>query len=160
MNPQANPLHPDINTLLAQECNCARTLCDILIAERDALANNELDQLHDLSARKQEQVVELEQLSQQRTEWLHSQGVADDAAEIEKFFTAASEQTKLGWEKLLTQLEECQQLNRVNGSIVEQLQRKIRNALSILQGQPGETDLYDQRGKTSTGSANSILTRA
>jgi flagellar biosynthesis/type III secretory pathway chaperone len=145
---------------MAQECASAKHLCDILDSERTALAGNKLELLDELATKKQTQIEQLEALGKKRIDWLSSRSIDTDSAKLSEYFTNAGNEQARAWQNLLTQLEECQQLNRVNGSIVKQLQKKIRNALSILQGQADSTDLYDQRGKNTSNSTTSILTRA
>ena len=150
----------EIETLLEQETTSALALCDILKSERSALADNKLDSLEALSGQKQAQVEELEKLGRSRLAWLDSQGVSANEQDMKAFFAQSGNGLKQNWEKLMAQLEECQQLNRVNGSIVEQLQRNIKNALAILQGRPDDADVYGRSGKMVSDPAANILSRA
>jgi flagellar biosynthesis/type III secretory pathway chaperone len=153
-------LSSEFRNFLAQETSGAERLCDILKSEREALANNELDSLHDLSEKKQAQAEALRQLDMQRNAWLVSQGFSADVSGIKHFLAETDDETKLAWEGLKTQLSTCQQQNRMNGNIVDKLQRKIRTTLAILQGKPDDTDTYGKSGKTVSDSATNILTRA
>ncbi len=160
MNPARQAQQSDITQLMAQECASAKSLCDILESERNALATNQLELLDELATKKQTQIEQLEALGKKRMDWLSSRGIDTDSAKLGEYFSNAGNEQLRGWQALLSQLEECQHLNRINGSIVKQLQQKVRNALSILHGQPDSTDLYDQRGKSTANSTTSILTRA
>lgn len=160
MNPAKQAQETDITQLMAQECASAKLLCDILASERNALAANKLELLDELATKKQTQIEKLEALGKIRIDWLSCRGIDTDSTKLNEYFTHAGNEQARAWQTLLKQLEECQQLNRVNGSIVKQLQKKITNALSILQGQADSTDLYDQSGKSTTNSNTSILTRA
>lgn len=150
----------EFRNFLTQEISSAETLCDILKSEREALANNQLDTLNDLSAKKQGLAESLRELDLQRKTWLVSQGFSADLRGINNFLSKTDHETKQAWERLTAQLNKCQQQNRVNGNIVEKLQRKIRATLAILQGKPDDTDIYGRSGKTISDSAANILTRA
>lgn len=148
--------HQAMAEILADELATARLLLDSLHAERDALAANRVEQLETLAEQKQGLAERLESLARRRRSALLESGVGDsfDA------WVKAQHALQRNWSAIIDILENCQQLNRTNGRVVDQLQRRTRNTLALLQGQSGIQELYGPGGKTESSSGSQILSRA
>lgn len=87
----------ELKDLLAQEISSAQILCDILKAEREALAENKLDALNDMSDQKQIQAETLAQLAHKRNDWLAAQGFSAGTTGLNEFISRFGSEVDSTW---------------------------------------------------------------
>lgn len=122
-------------------------LVQVLEAERAALDHSRSDALDHAGARKQALMQQLEQLDAER------QLLAREHPAI----SAALEPV---WAQVVQTLRHCHQLNQRNGSTVNQRLTQVRQALAVLTGHAGESELYGRSGELQASLRSQVLAAA
>lgn len=104
-----------------------------LESERQALDAGDSEALDLAGADKQATVLQLEQLDAERRQLLEAQ--PSSATAIDAM-----------WTDIVQALQRCHRLNQRNGAVVNQRLGLVRQALAVLTGQPGDTELYGPSG--------------
>jgi len=154
--------------LLQREINQVQHLMHELEQEYAALAEQHTASLEDIVRKKQETIRELERIGQQRDTLLASMNTTTEEqlklALHGSSTPSADKQLSVLWNELVLLAEKCQEMNRINGSIVELVSRQSRHALEILHGiSPKLTarpELYDQSGYKTISAETHSLTKA
>jgi flagellar biosynthesis/type III secretory pathway chaperone len=131
-----------IDRLLAAEIEGARQLLGVLRREQQALTGRDPDTVEQAVADKSQAIATLQQLTLRR----HT--LAGSLPPPGPHTPVASRRSEL--EQLLVELR---QQNEINGALVQRRLQHARQALAVLRGQSGQTDLYDPRGALEYGSA-------
>ncbi|TAL89962.1 MAG: flagellar protein FlgN [Rhodanobacter sp.] len=145
------PLQHELNDALASVLDdmqhSANQLLTVLEAERSALDSVSTDALDQAGTRKQALMQQLEQLDAERQLLCREQPARQAALEPE-------------WARVVQLLRHCHTLNQRNGSIVNQRLIRVRQALAILTGHPGERELYDRSGELHGSLRSQVLAAA
>ncbi|WP_126453727.1 flagella synthesis protein FlgN [Sulfuriflexus mobilis] len=152
-----------IKVCLEDEIRYAETLLTLLDAERQALAKNNGDSLEKIAKDKRQVAEQLDESAQRRRQQLTS-GEDPHAGDMQAFITAQTEEfhqplQKL-WDQLLDVLGRCREQNHLNGSVLENSQRNIKQLIALLQGQTQNKEIYGRGGKIIDHSLEHSLTRA
>lgn len=122
-------------------------LAHVLEAERAALGAANSEVLDQMGARKQALMLQLEQLDAERLQ-------------LGRELPAAATRLEPVWARVMQSLRVCQQLNQRNGNAVNQRLNQVRQALSILTGHAGESELYSRTGELRASLRSQALSRA
>lgn len=140
-----------LNQALQLEISCAEQMLTVLNDESEALGTHEPEKLEAATQIKHQKMQLLEQAGKERDKMLTS-------TNSQPPFTDEPPLNSL-WIRLMKLAEQCQQLNRVNGCIIERGYQQSRHALDILHGLDGTTntltkklDGYNQNGQTTYSS--------
>ena len=127
-------LNDALASVLDEMQQSADSLFAALEAERAALDAGDTEALDRVGSRKQALMQQLEQLDAERRS-LRREPPAGNTA--------------LGsaWTRVMQTLRRCHTLNQRNGSTVNQRLTQVRQALAILTGHPGESELYGRSGE-------------
>jgi flagella synthesis protein FlgN len=132
------PLQHELNDALASVLDEMQLRADelqsTLEAERAALDCADAAALDAAGNRKQALMQQLEQLDAERQLLQRQQPVGDAVRESR-------------WAQVLQVLRHCHALNQRNGSLVNQRLAQLRQALAILTGHAGESELYGSSGE-------------
>ena len=155
----------ELLTLLQREVNQVRNLMHLLEQEYDALADQRTENLEDVVRRKQDAIAELEGIGKQREHLLVAMNTTtDEQLKLAASKPAANRPLSELWNELVLLAEKCQEMNRINGSIVDLVSRQSRHALDILQGISPNTsstpELYDRSGYKTVSAKSHSLTKA
>ena len=149
---------------LDRQLQDAQALLELLGNEREALSGNDGEAIEAFAASKYRLAREVETATQQCNQLLEQSGFDTNKSGIEKFFQSCGEPHATAfssrWKECQDILLQCQQENRVNGKLIDSSKRRIKQAISILQGQPVDEELYGKRGNTVNHATGSSLTRA
>ena len=146
------PQHEEqLISLLQNEIRHTQGLCESLEVESEALIARDMPALEQASADKLVHIRELGSLGQTREALL---------ATIEGDPLNESTQLTPLWQDLLSLAAKCQEMNRINGSIIETGFRQSQQALDILQGTSGKPELYDNSGQTTRSATSSTRVQA
>ncbi|MGB5276135.1 MAG: flagellar protein FlgN [Gammaproteobacteria bacterium] len=151
--------------LLQREINHLQNLMHSLEEEYAALAEQHTATLEDVVRKKQATIRELEHIGQQRETMLVSMNTTTEE-QLNEAVHASSTDHHLSalWNELVLLAEKCQEMNRINGSIVELVSRQSRHALEILHGispnLSSRPELYDQTGYKIISGETHSLTKA
>ena len=137
-----------LHQALQLEISCARQMLAALTDESEALGTREPEKLETATQIKHQKMQQLEQAGKERDRVLAT------SASSQPPFTD-NQALNVLWTELMQLAQQCQQLNRVNGSIIERGYQQSRHALDILHGLDGTTntltnnlDGYNQNGQT------------
>jgi len=137
-----------LHQALQLEISCARQMLAALTDESEALGTREPEKLETATQIKHQKMQQLEQAGKERDRVLAT------SASSQPPFTD-NQALNVLWTELMQLAEQCQQLNRVNGSIIERGYQQSRHALDILHGLDGTAntltnnlDGYNQNGQT------------
>jgi len=142
----------------------AQQLMALLQEERNIISSNDGIALEEVTLSK-EKLAETIQISTQHfNQHLQQAGFGNNNLSLSKYFETCVEpvatQFKTTWQNLQLVLKQCQDENRINGRLLNSSQRRIKQALSILQGQSIEEDLYGSGGESVNQSSGNSLTHA
>ncbi|MGB5517164.1 MAG: flagellar protein FlgN, partial [Gammaproteobacteria bacterium] len=137
--------------LLQREINHLQNLMHSLEEEYAALAEQHTATLEEVVRKKQATIRELEHIGQERETLLLSMNTTtEEQINSAAHASSADSQLSVLWNELVLLAEKCQEMNRINGSIVELVSRQSRHALEILHGispnLSSRPELYDQTG--------------
>jgi len=149
---------------LEQATKQAQQLMQLLNDERSVISSNDGDALEKITANKEKLAKEIQADTQVCTQYLQQAGFSADKNGLIEYFKSCtdshSKQLKTVWQKLQALLKECQEENRINGRLLGSSQRRIKQALSILQGKSVSEELYGRGGETVNESMGNSLTHA
>lgn len=142
----------------------AKQLMSLLQDERNILSSNDGAALESITSNKEQLAENLQKSTRQCSQRLQQAGFGSDDLSLSKYIDSYEEpfavQLKEQWLALQSILKQCQDENRINGRLLNSSQRRIKQALSILQGQPVEEDLYGKAGVAVNPSSGKSLTHA
>ena len=145
------PLQHELNDALASVLGdmqqTADQLLTVLEAERIALDSADADALDEAGTRKQALMQRLEQIDAERQLLSREQPARQAALEAE-------------WQRVMQSLRQCHTLNQRNGSAVNQRLAQVRQALAVLTGHPGESELYGSSGELRGSLRSQVLAAA
>ncbi|MCK4742523.1 MAG: flagellar protein FlgN [Sulfuriflexus sp.] len=142
----------------------AQLLIQLLDDERVCISSNDGQALEEIAVNKATLAQTIQASTKVFSQQLQQAGFSADNHGLTDYFencdqTHASN-FKDTWQNLQLRLKECQDENRINGKLLGSSQRRIKQALSILQGQPVDEDLYGRGGEAVNHSTGNSLTRA
>lgn len=143
----------DLVKNLEAESHAFQGFIQILQTEQDSLVQGNVDPLLELSRLKSEKVVLLSQLADRRTRFISAQGFPPKQGSMGAWLKQQQHDpehpriTEL-WTQLLALAESAQQLNKINGSMIDTRLRNNQQALAILQTAAKQSALYGADGHT------------
>lgn len=145
------PLQHELGDALASVLDDMQTAADrmltVLESERLALDSASAEALDHAGTQKQALMQQLEQLDSERQLLCGEQPARRDALEPV-------------WARVVQSLRQCHALNLRNGSAVAQRLTLVRQALAVLTGHPGESELYGRSGELRGSLRSQVLAAA
>lgn len=119
---------------------------------------NDIDQLLILAEQKSAHAVRLNELTEIRRRLMAKFVPALDLAGIRTWFEANSEEGLAKWQEIRLLAEQAEQLNHINGELIQMKQRLIQQSLTALTRAVSQANLYGPDGQTSfsPGSGRSL----
>ncbi|HEY9133136.1 MAG TPA: flagellar export chaperone FlgN [Dyella sp.] len=136
-----------LTAVLADMQSAVTDLDQVLGDERAALDQADADALNRVGERKQQLLLQLEQLDTERVQ-------------LVRHIDSQSDSQQQAWDGILRLVACCQQANQRNGDIVEQRLQHVRRALSVLTGGKDEVNVYNPAGKVRGGFRSVPLAQA
>jgi len=136
-----------LTAVLADMQSAVTDLDQVLGDERAALDQADADALNRVGERKQQLLLQLEQLDTERVQ-------------LVRHIDSQSDSQQQAWDGILRLVARCQQANQRNGDIVEQRLQHVRRALSVLTGGKDEVNVYNPAGKVRGGFRSVPLAQA
>lgn len=140
-------LNDALASVLSDMQQVADQLLTVLEAERAALDNASVEALDQASTQKQVLMQQLEQLDAERQLLCREQPVRQAALDSE-------------WQHVTQSLRQCHTLNQRNGRAVNQRLSQVRQALAILTGHTGDSELYGRSGELHGSLRSQVLAAA
>lgn len=130
-------------------------LAQTLQQEQIALSQNAFSAIETLARDKETLSSEIEQLERQRHALCKQLNINSDFASIQTYLNGISAAlvTRLEqqWDTIISLGNECASQNQVNGIMVAHQQRHTQQALAILRGISGNSEVYSATGSQQQG---------
>jgi flagellar biosynthesis/type III secretory pathway chaperone len=158
-NPDACRL--GIGALLQKELELTEQLETLLADEYQAIAGRDTETFERLVSDKQQQLVLLARLEQERVVMLEESGFDDGHAGMTGCLQWCDPRQQLAalWQNLLSVARICHDQNRKNQQLVELCSRHAREALHLLRGEDTHQDVYQADGETDDRHSSRSLAR-
>ncbi|MBT8448766.1 MAG: flagellar protein FlgN [Gammaproteobacteria bacterium] len=140
-------------SILQTEIHHIEHLYDLLIAEKSAIETNQIADLDEISQNKQQALINIEDASRHRAEFLLAAVQApSDKERLRKFIDNAPKMDKELLEKRFSLLDDalskCKEQNNINAMIISMNQRHIERNMNILKGIDNNSMTYTNKGTT------------
>lgn len=145
---------------LAQECELAMQLVDVLLEEQSSLIRMETQRLSDLALKKEGLMFELEKRFQSNSKLAVLAGYSADLTGLNAWIGSLAEgvpELTGTFQTLKSSLEQAQRLNMINGELVNEQLAGIQERISILTAASvqnatgGAQDTYGPKGGMTPG---------
>lgn len=140
-----------LHNILQSEQTTALKLLEMLKFERSALTKSDVDEVMDLTAKKQPLVVSLEQLGREREAVLQIEGFSAGKDGLAAFIANQTEQHSRILSDMVNALKvtakACREHNQVNGGIVNVNRQYLQQAMNILRGRDMTPSAYGPGGE-------------
>lgn len=120
-------------------------LVDLLLQERQAIADNNPDQLAGIVSAKEALLTDLVRQELSFRNAVTREGFSMDRGSIEAWMER-HRLPLISWHSLRATLSVVKELNAINGNVVSRSQRTTRRVLEILSGQPEGGSTYQANG--------------
>ncbi|MCV6625672.1 MAG: flagellar protein FlgN [Cellvibrionaceae bacterium] len=135
--------------LVDQDLTTSLALLHLLEKEQTALQERDNESLRSLLEEKTALLNTLDAGAAQRTEILRDLKQPTDRYAWESLIDAlGNKDLKEHWHDLKDTINECQQLNEINGKIIARSQQTVQRLLQIMRGEDMQQHLYGERGNT------------
>lgn len=145
------PLQQELNDALASVLDEMQRTTDqlqvVLESERSALDHANPQALDEAGTAKQALMQRMEQLDAERLQLCQTDPASQAALQP-------------AWARVVESLRRCHTLNLRNGGVVNQRLTQVRQALSILTGQAGESATYGRSGELRSSLRSQVLAAA
>ena len=141
----------DINNLrhmITQDSAALAQLKQLLAQERTLLEQRKQDGLQDIITQKTALVDQLNESAKLRHQILTTLGLPTTAIGWDTFLqrNTATLPLRDDWKNLVSEFEECQKMNDVNGKMIARSQQTVNHLLSLLRGKVAAPSLYTAQG--------------
>ena len=154
----------ELADILSMEKLCLSRLKKSLEQEQAALENRQTDALKEVVKEKQNALDEVVELQQRRANLLQQYGFSNDEQGVSSCIAGCSPSLSRElfplWKQLHTLIEQCRDLNLVNGRILELNDRCVQQTLAILTNGTQPLELYSSQGVSSRQGRSTPLARA
>ncbi|MEO6351617.1 MAG: flagellar protein FlgN [Oxalobacteraceae bacterium] len=136
---------------LLDEHAAISSLIRLLQTEQDKLTAADIDELPAVTTEKAVIVARMSGLANQRQLALMAAGLSPEQNGMDQWIAQTSDNAARSlWQELLSLARSAEELNRINGKLINQHATHNQNALDILQGVPVGGNFYGANGKSMT----------
>lgn len=153
-----HPSCPELLTALTEELRVVRSFADLLRQEQRLLTENGIDQLPALAEQKSTYALQLNEISEGRRRLLQKSLPVLENAAIQVWLTKNCTPGLVLWQEIRVMAEQAQQLNHINGELIQMKLRHNQQTLTVLSNAVNKANLYGPDGQTSftPGSGRSL----
>ncbi len=151
----------ELSTMLDNEIDQMEILDSLLVKEKDIIASDS-SLLLTINDEKKKIYDALEHYSSMLNAYIQTHGFSPTQDGIESCISWCDNNNILSakWGLLKANIGRCKKLNRLNGSIVDNSLRSIKQALSILYGQQENEDTYSSDGHENKNTLGRSIAKA
>jgi flagellar biosynthesis protein FlgN len=137
-----------LRQMLAQDSAALSQLKQLLTRERELLEQRKQEGLQEIIEQKAAVVDHLNNSSKIRNQILNTLGLAPNASGWDTFLqrNTATLPLRDDWKNLVSDFEECQKMNDVNGKMIARSQQTLNHLLNLLRGKVAAPSLYTAQG--------------
>lgn len=132
------------------ELTALRQFIEILRREQSALVKADVNQLLSISEEKSRQADKLSQLGQKRVALLSSLGISNSRSHVENWLQSQPKEIVDTWTALIEAVKTAQELNQVNGKLIESQLQHNQGALNTLVQAANQSAVYGADGQPRT----------
>lgn len=137
-----------LKRILEDESQLTGQLYEILIQEKNHLANNEVDQLEANTRQKEQLLTQLERCAKERKHFLPAENNDEFMQVVHHYESPLKDELLQDWQNLQDKLKQCQEQNEINGTVLNINMHNTRRIFDILFGQSDRVVTYDKSGAT------------
>lgn len=151
-----------LRQMIAQDSDAIATLRQLLLRERELLEQRQQEGLQAIIEQKAAVVDLLNNSSKLRHQILTTLGLPTNANGWDTFLqrNAATLPLRDDWKKLISEFEECQKMNDVNGKMIARSQQTVNHLLNLLRGKVAAPSLYNAQGAKTQQSSSYTVAKA
>ena len=139
-------------------------LCNVLLHEETALAEQNVEKIDSLAAEKNQLTTQVEQAEQLRQSHCKQLQINPDKKAIQQWLktkpAVLQQQVSSLWKHITYLGQKCSTQNQINGILVAHLERHTQDALSILRGAVTGQDSYSETGSHENKQDQHIIAKA
>lgn len=152
------PADSPLLAALAAEHAALLSFVTLLEREQGMLVESRIDQLLELSEQKTTDAIGLNELAETRRNLLKKNLPQLSSDAIHAWLAAHNPQSLVIWNEILVLAERAQQLNRINGELIQMKLRHNQQSLTVLSNAVNKANLYGPNGQPSfsPGSGRSL----
>ena len=147
-----------LKLLLEKDLSDLAALLSALNEESNALKERNSDQISALAKTKATLVKQIEDRARAKVKLITASGAKIEAGKVKTGIDALGDQELSAlWHESLVKLDECKELNQINGLIIERSRTRNKKIMDLVRGQHSTPTLYGNKGaEQAYSSANSI----
>ena len=146
-----NQFTEELKKLLKQDVVDLITLKSLLEQEKITLTTRDTQKINRLAEHKSQTVSLLETRAKQKAKLMANSGLGIRPGQVEEKLSELNDRELMSlWQESRDKLNDCQQQNSINGSIISQSRQRVSKLMTIIRGQNKAPNLYGQQGKTET----------
>lgn len=151
-----------LRNMITQDAAAIKQLKSLLIREREQLEQRKQDELPVIIEQKAILVDQLNASAKQRQQVLQSLKLPTNAQGWDLFLQRNTVTLVLRdeWQALVSEFEECQSMNEVNGKMVARSRQTLNHLLNLLRGQVATPSLYTANGAKSQQNSSYTVAKA
>lgn len=153
-----HPSCPELLTALTEELRAVSGFAAILRQEQRLLTENSIDQLLPLAEKKSTHALHLNEVAEGRRRLMQKSLPVLESAAIQAWLTQNCVQGLALWQEIRVMAEQAQQLNHINGELIQMKLRHNQQTLTVLSHAVNKANLYGPDGQTdfAPGSGRSL----
>jgi len=152
----------NLKPILEQELAALQRMASVLLGEKDALKQNDQENLLRHVEGKNALASEIDNLLYQCNQILRANGLAEGSPGLTQLKESMGATNPLAglMQSIESASDQCRKQNEINGKIVQQGSQELRSKIAILQGGAMDPDGYDSDGDVASNKISNILGRA
>lgn len=137
-----------LRDMIAQDSAALAQLKQLLATEREQLEQRKQDELPRIIEQKAVLLDQLGASAKQRQQILTTLGLPANAQGWDQFLqrNATTQPLVNDWKLVVSEFEDCQKMNDINGKMIARSQQTLNHLLSLLRGKVAAPSLYTAQG--------------
>lgn len=151
-----------LQEMIAQDSAALAQLKQLLARERGQLEQRKQDELSRIAEQKSVLLDQLNSNAKQRQQILTTLGLPTNAQGWDLFLQRNTTTAPLlgDWKLVVTEFEDCQKMNDINGKMIARSQQTLSHLLGLLRGKVAAPSLYTAQGTKTQHTASYTVAKA
>lgn len=151
-----------LRQMLAQDSAALTQLKQLLTHERELLEQRKQEGLQEIIEKKAAVIDHLNNSARIRNQILNTLGLSTNASGWDTFLqrNTATLPLRDDWKNLVSDFEECQKMNDVNGKMIARSQQTLNHLLNLLRGKVAAPSLYTAKGTQTQHTSSYTVAKA
>ncbi len=151
-----------LRNMIAQDSAALAELKQLLAQEREQLEQRKQDQLPQIIEQKASLLELLNNSAKQRQQILTALGLPANAQGWDLFLqrNTATLPLRDDWKLLVSEFEDCQKMNDINGKMIARSQQTLSHLINLLRGKVAAPSLYTAQGTKTQHTSSYTVAKA